>query len=114
MECRRCYLGKEIIANIDRLDYGIIIHVSGGDLSHIGAVSIVDENGETQTTYFPGHKDQFISELWAKKIYSISRAPVVVVAGIHYDEVSKEEIKGICECAEELLEQVCGLLEETL
>ena len=98
---KREVLNKEITACIQCLNHGIQVTVTGGDLSHIGSVSIVDENGTLTTTLFSNHRDNVIGDKWAQKIYEITMVPVVVTAGVHYDNVSKKEIEdivNICDC----------------
>lgn len=103
---RKELLDKEITVCMQCLDHGVQVSITGGDLSHIGAVSIVDEKGELSTTLFPGHKDHVISDTWAKKLFEACSVPVVVVAGIHYDHVGKKEISAILSATDEMLREI--------
>ena len=80
-------LEKNITILFSRTDCGIDVLIAGGDRSHIGAISIVDPKGQIETKAFEGHKDQFISEEWAKALFELYRVPVVVSVGIHYDNL---------------------------
>ncbi len=102
-------LGKEIKAIIVFTDDGINVTVAGGDKSHIGAVAIIDENGNLTSTTFPNHKETIIAESWAKSLYEKHHKPVVVAAGIHYDGINKEGINKVVEASGRLLEFVVGL-----
>ena len=102
-------LGKEIRAIIVYTDCGINVTVAGGDKSHIGAVAIIDENGDLTSTTFPNHKETIIAEFWAKWLYEKYKQPVVVSAGIHYDGINKEGINKVVEASGRLLESVVGL-----
>lgn len=88
-------LGKEISISLTRTDCGMETLIAGGDLSHIGAVSIADPRGQITTKVFEGHKDQFISEEWAKALYETCQVPVVVSVGIHYDNLDATGIQQI-------------------
>lgn len=107
MECKRIFLGKEIRAVVWVLDLGIVVMIAGGDLSHVGSVSVVNGQGELQTISFPNHKDWYIGDVWAKKIFEVAHVPVSVSAGIHYDSISAEEIRQVQEIAQDMLEEIC-------
>ena len=102
-------LGKEIRAIIVYTDNGINVTVAGGDKSHIGAVAIIDENGNLTSTTFPNHKETIIAESWANTLHEKYLQPVVVAAGIHYDGINKEGINKVVEASGRLLESVVGL-----
>ncbi len=101
-------LGKEIRAIIVFTDDGINVTVAGGDKSHIGAVAIIDENGNLTSTTFPNHKETIIAELWANTLHEKYMQSVVVTAGIHYDGINKEGINKVVEASGRLLESVVG------
>ena len=44
---------------------------------------------------FEGHKDHFVSEEWAEKLYEKFQVPVVVSVGIHYDNINSNGIEKI-------------------
>ena len=99
-------LGKEIKAIIVFTDDGINVTVAGGDKSHIGAVAIIDENGNLTSTTFPNHKETIIAESWAKSLYEKHHKPIVVAAGIHYDGITKKDINNVLEVCNRLLETI--------
>jgi hypothetical protein len=112
MECRREFRGKEIIAKIERLEHGICVLLTGGDLYHVGAVSVADTEDGVHTIVLPGHKDQYIGEVWAGKLCEKTRMPVSVTAGIHYDQITKAEIEQIQTLAQEMLDEVMEELQD--
>jgi tagatose-1,6-bisphosphate aldolase non-catalytic subunit AgaZ/GatZ len=103
-------LGKEITVCVQCLNHGVQVTITGGDLSHIGSVSIVDENGTLTTTLFPTHRDNVIGDKWAEKIYDKISMPVVVTAGVHYDNINKNDIENIINETDDMLDEVLGLL----
>lgn len=104
------YRGKAITANIQKLDSGYLVSVTGGDSSHVGAVSIIGADQPLQTISFPAHKESVVSESWAKRLYAVTGMPVTVAAGVHYDQLTREEIRDVVARTEELLDEVCGSL----
>ncbi len=87
LEEKLILLGKPVLITVTRMDCGIEVLIAGGDLSHIGAVSIADPGGHIHTVIFEGHKDQLISEAWAEALYGVYQTPAVVSVGIHYDHI---------------------------
>ena len=99
-------LNKSIHGIVTFTDNGIIATAVGGDKSHIGAVSIVDEEGNLSTTTFPKHKETIIAETWAKAFYDKYLQPVTVSAGIHYDGITKEGIMQVVDACDKLLNEL--------
>lgn len=98
--------GKPIYAQMTQTDEGIQVLVAGGDKAHIGAVTAVDESGEKHTLTLPGHKETVIAEKWAGELFAKSQAPVVATAGIHYDDITAEQIKTVLQTMDELLKDM--------
>lgn len=88
-------LGKPVRIQITDTGRGMNILLYGGDSAHIGAVSVAENGNLLQSIEFPGHKEEVVSRKWAKCISGVYAGPVVVEAGIHYDEISKERIQKI-------------------
>ena len=82
---------------------GILAAIYGGELPHIGAVTVISPEGILSTTEFPSHKDSTISEKWARSLCASGFCPVVVTAGIHYDCLPREKISEIIEKTDVLL-----------
>lgn len=85
-------LQKKLFADVKRLDHGWQILLGGGDRSHIGAVAVVDEAGEDHLIAFAGHKEADIARDWAKKVYVLTKEPVCLTAGVHYDDLEKQDL----------------------
>ena len=95
MEREIIILNKLVKILLTKTECGINVLIAGGDFAHIGAVSIVDPQGEIFTKIFEGHKDHFVSEEWAEKLYEKFQVPVVVSAGIHYDNIDSTGIENV-------------------
>lgn len=58
---------------------------------------------KTSKQQFPGHKDGAVSERWAEALAKAGYRPVVVEAGIHYDNLSREGIMDVIRLTDEIL-----------
>lgn len=108
-ELKRTLLGADITAQITVLDEGVQVSVFGGTRPHIGAVSVVNMADKMSTTQFPGHRDGVVSRAWAKALMEAGYSPVVVTAGIHYDQIGKA---GICMVLDLNDGLICSALEK--
>lgn len=99
-------LDRMLTATLQRTDRGLCVLLTGGDVPHVGAVSLSDESGRVQTLGLPTHKDGFVSGKWAKELALRYHLPVSVTCGIHYDNATKKQIETIINSCDELLRQV--------
>ena len=106
MILERSLFGKTITCRAEKLDQGVHVLLTGGDQSHIGAYTLAEPGRAPVTTAFPGHKDQFLSEPWAKALSEKTGARTLVVCGIHYDNATKEQIGAIVDACSELLAEL--------
>ena len=106
MEKEIIILNKPVKILLTKTEWGINVLIAGGDFAHIGAVSIVDPQGEIFTKTFEGHKDHFVSEEWAEKLYEKFQVPVVVSAGIHYDNIDSTGIEDVISEMKKALDEV--------
>lgn len=112
-ERARALWGREIRAQVLVLDRGVHISLFGGELPHIGAVSVADPGGRVTTIQFPGHKEALVSEMWAGELVRRKLLPAVVEAGIHYDRLTREQIALVVETSSALLADVLAELDGT-
>lgn len=105
-ELRRTLFGADIIAQVTVLDNGVHVLLTGGDRTHVGAVSVAYPQGNITTQQFPSHKDGVVSERWAKALCEAGRRPAVVVAGIHYDDLSREQIAEVVALTDDMLREL--------
>ena len=102
---KRMLLGSELCCEVTCLDEGIAVLFVGGDKSHIGSISIAEENGSVSTIVFPDHKDRVIGERWAQELRTKYRCRVVVVCGVHFDHASQKDISSIVGVSENMLSE---------
>lgn len=80
--------------------------------AHIGAVAVGEYDHEelrasTSVVTRRGHKDDVIAQKAAHSISKHTRRPVCVIAGIHLDNITREEI-------DQTIENASGLVDEFL
>lgn len=67
---------------------------------------LVNDKTDLDETTFAGHKDNFVSEEWAEKLYEKFQVPVVVSAGIHYDNIDSTGIENVISEMKKALDEV--------
>ena len=110
----RLFRGKEIIMVMEQLKEGVSILLSGGDLSHIGAVYIRDNENNIIKHSFKSHKDYVLAEEWMNRLADVCNVPIVVTVGIHYDDISLEEITKIQNISADMLNEACLQIKSRL
>lgn len=99
-------LGKKVQIFVCQTDCGVQLLIAGGDRSHIGSVSIADEQSNLVSHVFDGHRDNVIGDQWAKVLSQKWKVPVVVSVGIHYDSITPQEIQLVVETMTQLLHEI--------
>ena len=102
----RTFRGKNITVDVTVTDSGVQVGLFGGDKPHIGAVGIVDPDGNITVTQFEGHREGILCQQWCEALAKAGGTPAVVSAGVHYDKVGKEEIVQIVQLCHELLKDM--------
>lgn len=110
LTCERRLRGRPITATAIVTGAGVQIGLYGGDQSHIGAVGVVDPAGEITIKQFETHKEGILCRRWCDALARAGIRPVVLSAGVHYDNACKEEITQILQVCEELLAELLGKL----
>lgn len=110
MKITRSFLGFLLTADVTLLNTGIHILLTGGYQSHIGSLSAARPRENPRTLTFPGHREQAVSEQWAAALAHRLNAPAAVVCGIHYDDLSREDLARLLRLLDEMLEEVLSSL----
>jgi len=106
----------EIFAEVNELGDDLLISLWGGTVPHIGAIAIAQPQlssknsskiSVTNSVYtFLGHKEDVIAKAMSNDIAKELNRKVVIIAGMHWDNLKKEEIDKIIEICEKLKEKV--------
>ena len=94
------YLGSDLVACLYN------------ENAHVGAVAVAEYDHKEQRVSTSvitrlGHKDDSVAQKAAHSISKHTRKPVCVIAGIHIDNITGEEI-------DQILENASGLIDEFL
>lgn len=99
---RKLY-GYDILAEVTLLKEDIHILIVGGSLPHTGAVSMFCEGREDGAVQPDGHKDKTVSDKWSRTLSAEFHCRVTTVCGIHYDHLTKDQIRHIVGVTDEML-----------
>ena len=115
MKIERDVNGIHLILECREVGSDLLVSIFGGDEYHIGGVAIAYP---TQSHYrdavtitlnsisFPGHKDYIVANSTAEAIAKALEKSVVVTAGIHVDNASREQIEAIVAAVNEMTEDL--------
>ncbi len=107
-----------IVLDASTIGRDILVVIHGGDEHHIGAVSIAyptksPNRGDTTVSLssitVPGHKDYVVANSAAEKICNAFGVVTTVVAGIHMDKASRDEIDGAVKTAGMMVDEMISL-----
>jgi hypothetical protein len=93
----------------------LIVYISGG-VEHIGAVGLgycynhADRKANSSVIAISGHKEDDLVKSISQKLSKALKTTVAVIAGVHYDNMTKSEIHTIIENANNLADELIRLL----
>lgn len=99
------YLGAEITLEALPMGTDLAIAVSGGDRPHIGAVAVAQPrpslsdpsriSATASVIALLGHKEDLLARSLATRIAAATDRVIALSCGIHYDNLSADEIAAI-------------------
>ena len=105
-------MGAALTAQAVLLPSGLQVGLYGGTLPPIGAVSVVDPQGNITTQQFPTHKDGVVGERWARALSEAGYRPAVIAAGIHYDNLREKQIAEVVARTDDMLDELLHTLND--
>ncbi|GMA46498.1 amino acid decarboxylase [Tetragenococcus muriaticus] len=95
----------------------LLVSIMGGDSFHIGTTTTVTKNTAAQTIRFPSHegrfhKDNVLAENIARIIQPNLPGNCVITAGVHINDIKKEQIDASFLMAEQLGKKLQNWLKE--
>lgn len=93
-----------------------LVKLTGGAV-HIGAAAlgIFDiESGRASSSVLtvPGHREDEIVLIGARKLSEASRSSTMFLAGIHVDGINRKEIEEIVAVSKEMINELARILQE--
>lgn len=108
IQLERFMLGYPIRLNAQMVGKDVNIVIAGGSMPHIGAVTIAQWcNGRAKlTTWLDcGHRDDIISDMFARRVCEAMHVTVCVSCGIHYERPDRQQLERIVREVETMLEE---------
>lgn len=105
-----------LILEWEKLGEDHLVKLTGGAV-HIGAAAlgIFDiESGRASSSVLtvPGHREDEIVLMGARRLSEASRSSTVFLAGIHVDGINREEIEEIVAVSKEMIDELARILQE--
>jgi hypothetical protein len=105
-----------ISAEVLEMGDDFLVAVWGGTRPHIGAVGMAqvrpslrdpDKSSATSSVFtFVGHKEDIVAKMLAEELSRRLRRNTVVAAGIHWDNLSEDDIAAISALCQNILEKI--------
>jgi hypothetical protein len=104
-------------AHVQLIGEDLLVAVQGGDKPHIGAVAVAQPrlsldsshdkiSASTSVICLVGHKEDVLAKAAAETLAAVLNRPVVVTAGMHWDQIREQGIKQVEENARQLIDQI--------
>jgi gallate decarboxylase subunit D len=105
-----------IQAHVQEMGRDVLVSLWGGDRPHIGAIgmatprpSLKDPKKWSATSSnftYVGHKEDSVVKMISERLASRLKTHIVVVAGLHWDNIRPEEIEMIQDLTRKLGDQI--------
>ena len=103
----------ELTITVVPMGKDILVGVYGGDLPHIGSVSVCTaEPYSISTVCLDGHKDNFVGDEISKCLSTRLKKTIAVSCGIHLNNASKNDIDEILKLASRISERIIKLITD--
>lgn len=97
-------------------DHGLVVTIAGGERPHIGAVALAQprpslrdphqRSATTSVLALVGHKDDEVARSMANQLAQASGRATTVIAGIHVDQATDEEIEQFRSLCRQAVERI--------
>jgi hypothetical protein len=106
----------EITLDVKRIGDDYLLTLTGGE-EHAGAVGMgqFDEKNQRASSSvitMPGHREELLALNGARQVSKATKKTTVLVVGIHQDNISLEEIKGVVSASEEMIADFIAFREK--
>ena len=106
----------DLEASVRLIGQDLLVAIWGGEKPHIGAVAVAqprpslkDPEGMSATASvicLPSHKEDGLTKAVSEILAAALNTPVVVTAGIHWDNISKDGIQKVIENSKILVDLI--------
>lgn len=93
--------------NLNWIGKDLLCIVSGGE-SHFGSIAYSGEDKACKMHQFtwPTHREDIIVKEIAEKLEEVVEGRIIVIGGIHYDKIRKDQIEKIIENCQWLIKKI--------
>jgi hypothetical protein len=105
-----------LIASVMKVGQDFVVVIWGGDKPHIGAVALAqsrkslkcpDKISSTASVLsILGHKEDSVVKSVSERLAAVANRPVVVIAGMHWDNLQESDLHQILKNLEILIEMI--------
>jgi len=106
----------DLEASVRLIGQDLLVAIWGGEKPHIGAVAIAQPrpslkdpevmSATASVICLPGHKEDELAKAVSEILAAALNTPVVVTAGIHWDNISKDGIQRVIENSKILVDLI--------
>ena len=106
----------DLEAGVRLIGQDLLVAIWGGEKPHIGAVSVAQPrpslkypevmSATASVICLPGHKEDELAKAASEILAAALNTPVVVTAGIHWDNISKDGIQKVIENSKILVDLI--------
>lgn len=103
-------------AGVRLIGQDLLVAIWGGEKPHIGAVAVAQPrpslkdpevmSATASVICLPGHKEDELAKAVSEILAAALNTPVVVTAGIHWDNISKDGIRKVIENSKILVDLI--------
>jgi len=106
----------DLAASVRLIGQDVLVAIWGGEKPHIGAVAVAQPrpslkdpeitSATASVICLPGHKEDELAKAVSEILAAALNTPVVVTAGIHWDNISEEGIQKVIENSKTLVDLI--------
>ncbi|NYT19557.1 MAG: hypothetical protein GKC08_04615 [Methanosarcinales archaeon] len=106
----------ELVLESKIVEEDLVITLTGGK-GHIGAVAVgyydrIPGHASSSVITLPSHRDDAIALDAARRISSVTHSTTVFTAGIHFENITAEEIEEVLSASNKLIDEFIRSMKE--
>ena len=110
----------DLTASVTKVGQDFVVVIWGGERPHIGAVALAQsrqslkdpqmKSATASVLSILGHKEDAVVKSVSERLAAVADRPVVVTAGIHWDNLEQSDLSKILKNVEILIQMIEGYL----
>jgi gallate decarboxylase subunit D len=113
----------DLTASVMKVGQDAVVVISGGERPHVGAVALAQSrkshkdpdkiSATSSVLCLLGHKEDVVVKIVSERLAAVADRPVVVAAGIHWDNLQESDFSRIFKNLDILIEMIEPYLRTT-